>query len=562
MTGLTNDMTGPSQAPSSRRSTRRLSVPPPRSSSPKKSGVSGRARKSNGVDIFTIKSVQPQPEDLEDRENTPVITPTHIAQPSRFSPSPDKSPLRDITANLVYTNANTRPSLHEIEQIPSEIAASVEDDGSDEYHDTAKEGGAAPVLDDSFAPVADDDDNDALEAYDESEAEVEESGRPQSEELGTPIQQTAQESDNIERPSEPEQSLPAHQNQANSRKKRKSDALDHDVEARGSPTPTKVRKTNQKGGQKQPNPNKKTTPTKKPTLSKAKGKQPLREKDTNTKMSAQQEKELDDIIEKVKARPGPTRSLYILRRETPADDSVTHTRSGRISVKPLAYWRHERCVFGGSPGGATIQDGARFPLNSIKEIVRTEEIAEQAPKRRSKSGKKTNPSKAKPRKTPVEGSEASESEFEDSPKEDLEAEPWETDSGTLRGTVSIWDSFQQAPTGQVEEIEIAHAPAAIITREVKGSALHEGPTFRYAKLLSTKFFGTGIVELPPGGIKRPKNSRKMHMGFFVVKGRVTVHVGPPDSDEERNENRFSIGKGGFWQVPRGERLPSSKERLY
>ena len=513
------------------------------------------------MDIFTRISLQPQSEDLEDRENTPVITPTRVTQSSRFSPSPDKSPLRDITANLAYTNAKTRPSLHEIEQLPSEIAASVEDDELDEYQELTTEGGVAPVLDDNFAPVADDDDNDALEAYDESEAEVEESGRPQSEELGTPIQQTRQESDNIERRSEPEQSLPPHQNQANSRKKRKSDALDHDVEARGSPTPVKVRKTNQKGAQK-PNPNKKTTPTKKPALSKAKGKQPLREKDTNTKMSAQQEKELDDIIEKVKARPGPPRSLYILRRETPADDSVTHTRSGRISVKPLAYWRHERCVFGGSPGGASIQDGARFPLNSIKEIVRTEDIVEQATKQRSKSGKKTKPSKVKPRKTPVEDPETSESEFDDSPNEDPEAEPWETDSGTLRGRVSTWDSFHQVPTEQEEEIEIAHAPGAIVTRDVKGSALHEGPTFRYAKLLSTNFFGTGIVELPPGGIKRPKNSRKMHMGFFVVKGRVTVQVGPADSDEDRNENRFSIGKGGFWQVPRGELLPPCLAKLY
>jgi centromere protein C len=562
MTGLTNNILGPSQAPSSRRSTRRLSVPPPRSSSPKKSGITGTARKSNGVDIFTRKSLQPQSEDLEDRENTPVVTPTRVAQPSRFSPSPDKSPLRDITANLAYMHAKTRLSLHEIEQPPSEIAASVEDDGSDEYQEPTKEGGVALVLDDDFAPVADDDDNnDALDAYDESEAEVEESGRPQSEEFGTPIQHPGQESDNIERPSEPEQSLPPHQNQANSRKKRKSDVLDQDVEARASSTPVKVRKTSQKGAQ-IPKPNEKTTPTKKPTTSKAKGKQPLKEKDTNTKMSARQEKELDDIIEKVRARPGPQRSLYILRRETPADDSVTHTRSGRISVKPLAYWRHERCVFGGSPGGASIQDGARFPLNSIKEIVRTEDVSEQVTKQRSKSRKKTNPSNVKPRKPPVEDSETSESEFDDSPKEDPEAEPWETDSGTLRGTVSIWDPFQQVPTDQEEEIEIAHAPGAIIAREVKGSALHEGPTFRYAKLLSTKFFGTGIVELPPGGIKRPKNSRKMHMGFFVVKGRVTVQVGPPDSDEDRSENRFSIGKGGFWQVPRGEIFPFCQGRLY
>lgn len=209
-----------------------------------------------------------------------------------------------------------------------------------------------------------------------------------------------------------------------------------------------------------------------------------------------------------------------------------------------------------------MQKGARFPLNSIKEIVRTEEVTEQPTRKRAKAGKKTTQTSAKSRKTPIDDLEISESESENSLPGDPEAEPWETETGTLRGTVSIWDQEQQLPTEQEQEIAIAHAPAAIITREVKGSALHEGTTFRYAKLLSTSFFGTGIVELPPGGIKRPKNSRKMHMGFFVVKGRVTVHVGPAGSDDTESQNRFSIGKGGFWQVPRGEPFLHRRARPY
>jgi centromere protein C len=39
----------------------------------------------------------------------------------------------------------------------------------------------------------------------------------------------------------------------------------------------------------------------------------------------------------------------------------------------------------------------------------------------------------------------------------------------------------------------------------------------------------------------------MHMSFFVAKGRVTVEVGSLGGEM----SRFSIGKGGFWQVPRG-----------
>ena len=340
------------------------------------------------------------------------------------------------------------------------------------------------------------------------------------------------------------------QNKANSRKKRKSDVMD--AEDAESPKPTKVPKRRGR-----PPIVRNTTPpapAPKPMSAKAKGKQPLRDKNPNLNLSSRQEKELNDIVEKVKAKPGPTRSLYILRRETPADDGISHTRSGRVSVKPLAYWRNERCVYGSSPGGATLADGARFPLNSIKEIVRTEEVAFSLDKKKSK-GKKRG------KKVPANAWQADEEDEEDSSDSDLDmdevptdpnAEPWELATGTLRGNVSIWDNAELAPTEQEEEVEIAHAPAAIKTLEVKGSSLHEGPTFRYAKLLSTNFFGTGLVDLPPGGIKRPKNSRKMHMSFFVVKGRVSVTVGPLGGEESGSMSRFSIGKGGFWQVPRGE----------
>lgn len=72
-----------------------------------------------------------------------------------------------------------------------------------------------------------------------------------------------------------------------------------------------------------------------------------------------------------------------------------------------------------------------------------------------------------------------------------------------------------------------------------------GAEFKMAKTLSLKFFGSGMVDLGPGVMKRVKNSRKMQMVFFVHYGRVTVEVGTPSTS-------FSIGKGGTWQVPRGK----------
>ena len=74
-----------------------------------------------------------------------------------------------------------------------------------------------------------------------------------------------------------------------------------------------------------------------------------------------------------------------------------------------------------------------------------------------------------------------------------------------------------------------------------------GADFKFAKTLTLDFFGAGMVDLPPGCVKRMKNSRRMQMVFFVFYGRVTVNVGTPPT-------KFSIGKGGQWQVPRGKQL--------
>lgn len=67
--------------------------------------------------------------------------------------------------------------------------------------------------------------------------------------------------------------------------------------------------------------------------------------------------------------------------------------------------------------------------------------------------------------------------------------------------------------------------------------------------MTLPFFGSGVVELPPNGYKRAKNSRKMQMVFFVHEGKVMVEVGAQGMSEI---NQFAISKGGVWVVPRGE----------
>lgn len=69
--------------------------------------------------------------------------------------------------------------------------------------------------------------------------------------------------------------------------------------------------------------------------------------------------------------------------------------------------------------------------------------------------------------------------------------------------------------------------------------------------MTLPFFGSGVVELPPEGYKRAKNSRKMQMCFFVHEGKVMVEVGASSTGET---NQFAISKGGVWVVPRGKLL--------
>ncbi|KAJ5765542.1 hypothetical protein N7520_005101 [Penicillium odoratum] len=229
--------------------------------------------------------------------------------------------------------------------------------------------------------------------------------------------------------------------------------------------------------------------------------------------------ELHKVVENYTQRSGPLkgRSLYILKRENPTDQSATHTRSGRTSIRPLAYWRNERCVYG---DGET-EEGHRFPLSTIKEIVRTEELEPERLKKGKRAGRKS-----KSKKQAEESSD----------DEDEHLDVWEKESGVLHGFIPRWDPKSQTSTKEEDVIDIAYAPSGIETREVKDS------TFRFAKLLSSSFIGSGVVELPPEGVKRPKNSKKMHMVFYVCHGRVQVDI---------SGVQFSAGKGCVFQVPRG-----------
>ncbi|KAL7951046.1 hypothetical protein V8C42DRAFT_308368 [Trichoderma barbatum] len=213
-----------------------------------------------------------------------------------------------------------------------------------------------------------------------------------------------------------------------------------------------------------------------------------------------------------------SRGLVSMRKDL--DDRITQTRSGRHSYRPVEYWRGEQVVREDEEQ-ADMFAKDRFVMPSIKEVVRVpmEEVQSKSASSRSKT-------RPKPKKPVVE--------------EDYEA--WEINPGTVEGEIVIWETeHEEHPPADDEPVQVTDERIALSAKAVQTSEIRDA-TFRFAKTLTMPFMGAGVVDLPPGGEKRPKNSRKMHMVFFVHTGKVMVTI---------NEAQFRISAGGMWFVPRG-----------
>ncbi|KAL9620120.1 MAG: hypothetical protein Q9160_005326 [Pyrenula sp. 1 TL-2023] len=590
MVGIESSGLEPTQVLSTRKSLRK-SLPPPRSASPKKTGINGSARRSGAA--FTPSKTPAQ--DPEDVENTPIQSRDSPAQSNglvrRFSP--EKTPLRErhlanhSSPRTTRQSPQSAPNRKSLSSTPGGKLDAIVDDILDETENSVEHPNASDTIalaptdiDESFDvnPMGDDEagtidptlgGTDGLDLLEEDGPEYTLPNGPDDAISSVEDEDSNSEDVDARQDAEDDQTngVPTPTKKLGRPPKRKSDAL----EAATMNTQSKKAKTgpSAKAKGKQPVyrdpspviPSVEQTPKPtQPVKSNSKSKRAPKSKYPNvaSRLAPEREKELQDVVERIKSRPGPPRSLFILKRETPTDDSNARTRSGRVSVKPLAYWKNERCVFGeGSPHNVGI--GERFPMSSIKEIVRVEEQENGGqPGKKGKKGK----SKGKGRKPTEADVEAS---FDAADSEDEHAEPWETELGVYQGFVRGWDEEEQVPvdesaqtgrhyhafcylpslrTNEWRTIDIAYAPASITCREVKNA------TFRYAKLLSLPFFGAGIVELPVGGTKKSKNSSRMHMCFFVLQGRVTATVAG---------NVFSVGKGGMWQVPRGNQYAIDNE---
>ncbi|KAI1381559.1 Mif2/CENP-C like-domain-containing protein [Hypoxylon crocopeplum] len=216
------------------------------------------------------------------------------------------------------------------------------------------------------------------------------------------------------------------------------------------------------------------------------------------------------------------RGLVTLRQEDEA--TMRTTRSGRPSYRPLAFWRGEHTV---NDSTHVVEDkGRRFVMAAVKGVVRASD-ADYSPPPRKRRGR--------PAKQTSKSGRRSSALIEE---EEVERDQWEYDPGRITGECLFWQPENEMDEDQPEvvEEELAVSEAAVQLKDIKDA------TFRFAKTLTMPFFGSGVVDMPPGSEKRTKNSRKMQMVFFVHAGSVEVTVA---------QTEFRIGKGGMWFVPRG-----------
>jgi hypothetical protein len=149
------------------------------------------------------------------------------------------------------------------------------------------------------------------------------------------------------------------------------------------------------------------------------------ERDPNILMRSQSQTSDDNMQKKSlwnKTGRGVPRTLQILRQESVSDGSNLVTRSGRRSVKPIAYWHGEQIE--------RAYDG------TMLNIVRAESV-EVEPKPTKRGRRKVQPLPALAEEEEHGG---------------LQLEQWEADGQTINGLVREWDA-EYGVAMEDEEIE-------------------------------------------------------------------------------------------------------------
>lgn len=210
-----------------------------------------------------------------------------------------------------------------------------------------------------------------------------------------------------------------------------------------------------------------------------------------------------------------------------SDDSDPGTRRGkRLRVKPLAFWRGEKLVYGRGGRRRSIGGTLGLSLPEVKEIIHVD-VEEDKPKRRYN---RKQPG-AKPGRRRVKHEDDS---YDDDRQQDPAADPeddFEAEE-VVSAEVHSLDEPEVRDRQTIAYPLTAYSPRAVVDQGI----------FFQRTLKDKDFFAAGLLDLPPGAAKTRRSSKRNLMFFCVYQGYVEVDV---------SENVFRLRRGAQFMVPRG-----------
>ena len=209
-----------------------------------------------------------------------------------------------------------------------------------------------------------------------------------------------------------------------------------------------------------------------------------------------------------------------------------------MRVKPLAFWRGEKLVYGRGDRRRSIGGTLSLSLPVVKEIIHVD-VEEPKPKRktnRNAAATGGRPESSKHSRHDSSGSDdGSNSDDDDGPRQrDPPADP-DDDGEALQIVNADVHSIEQP--GMRDRQTIAYPQSAYNPRAVEDQGI-----FFQRTLKDKDFFAAGLLDLPPGAAKTRRSSKRNLMFFCVYQGYVEIDI---------SDNVFRLRRGAQFIVPRG-----------
>ncbi|KAM6508384.1 mitotic fidelity of chromosome transmission- protein [Fusarium falciforme] len=224
-----------------------------------------------------------------------------------------------------------------------------------------------------------------------------------------------------------------------------------------------------------------------------------------------------------KRRGRPRRDIQAETLAVSPVDKVVKTRAGRVSYKPLRYWRGDKVVTEKQEFD-DVKGRGRFVIGSTKEVIRgpeTEFTTDLVQHHNPSSKRKTRHVRQ---------------------RTGVDPQDWELNVGSVRGQVIKWKpEYRFRPPQDGDPVD-TDSGAIAMTADAITEGRGQGPLFRSFLVAPVPFLNHGLLKVYPHKTIRRSNTLDKQIVFFLHRGTLSVEV---------HRSTFKISPGGTWIVPRG-----------